>query len=173
SRSGGRLPVPSARPGSWDRRTPTNGRARALISHRSVPKVEVDPMIASDRRRIMSALRQDGPRAPGWIALGVAWASVAISGCTPQAGAERVATPPTVGVVEARRMTVPIMAEPIGTTRALQEVSIRARVRGFLKEIHFKEGGDVKAGQLLFVIDEEPFQAKLAEGKAALKQADA
>jgi len=42
-----------------------------------------------------------------------------------------------VSVVEARRMTVPIMAEPIGTTRALQEVSVRARVRGFLKEIHF------------------------------------
>jgi RND family efflux transporter MFP subunit len=65
------------------------------------------------------------------------------------------------------------MAEPIGTTRALQEVSIRARVRGFLKEMHFKEGGDVKAGQLLFVIDEEPFKAKLAEAQAALEQAEA
>ena len=65
-------------------------------------------------------------------------------------------------------MTVPIMAEPIGTTRALQEVSIRARVRGFLKEIHFEEGGDVKEGQLLFVIDEEPFKAKLAEAQAQL-----
>ena len=65
-------------------------------------------------------------------------------------------------------MTVPIMAEPIGTTRALQEVSIRARVRGFLKEIHFEEGGDVKEGQLLFVIDEEPFKAKLAEAQARL-----
>ena len=70
-------------------------------------------------------------------------------------------------------MTVPVMAEPIGTTRALQEVSIRARVRGFLKEIHFEEGGDVKAGQLLFVIDEEPFKAKLAEAQATLEQAEA
>ena len=70
-------------------------------------------------------------------------------------------------------MTVPIMAEPIGTTTALQEASIRARVRGFLKEIHFQEGGDVKAGQLLFVIDEEPFKAKLAEAQAALQQAEA
>jgi RND family efflux transporter MFP subunit len=78
-----------------------------------------------------------------------------------------------VSVVEARRMTVPIMAEPIGTTRALQEVSVRARVRGFLKEIHFTEGGEVKAGQLLFVIDEAPFKAKLAEAQAALEQAEA
>jgi RND family efflux transporter MFP subunit len=70
-------------------------------------------------------------------------------------------------------MTVPIMAEPIGTTVALQEVSVRARVRGFLKEMHFEEGGEVKAGQLLFVIDEEPFKAKLAEAKATLEQAQA
>ena len=46
-------------------------------------------------------------------------------------------------------------------------------MRGFLKEIHFKEGGDIKRGQLLFVIDEEPFKAKLAEAQAALEQAEA
>lgn len=70
-------------------------------------------------------------------------------------------------------MTVPIMAEPIGTTRALQEVSIRARVRGYLREMHFKEGTDVKKGQLLFVIDEEPFKADLAAARAKLEQAEA
>jgi RND family efflux transporter MFP subunit len=78
-----------------------------------------------------------------------------------------------VSVVEARQMTVPVMAEPIGTTTALQEISIRARVRGFLKEIHFKEGSDVKSGQLLFVIDEAPFKSKLDEAQAALQQAEA
>jgi RND family efflux transporter MFP subunit len=70
-------------------------------------------------------------------------------------------------------MTVPIIAEPIGTTTALQEVSIRARVRGFLKEILFKEGADVNAGQLLFIIDEAPFKAKLDEAQAALELAKA
>jgi RND family efflux transporter MFP subunit len=114
------------------------------------------------------------PRTQAWLALGLlSWASLATSGCSPQAGAERVPPPPVVAVVEARRMTVPIMTEPIGTTRALQQVSVRARVRGFLKEIHFEEGGDVKAGQLLFVIDEEPFKAKLAEVKARLEAAEA
>jgi RND family efflux transporter MFP subunit len=78
-----------------------------------------------------------------------------------------------VSVVEARQMTVPIMAEPIGTTRALQEVSIRARVRGYLKKMHFKEGADVKKGQLLVVIDEEPFKAELASARAKLEQAEA
>jgi RND family efflux transporter MFP subunit len=112
---------------------------------------------------------------PGWLALGAACAPLAIAtaGCSPQAGAERVPPPPVVSVVEARRMTVPIMAEPIGTTTALQEVSVRARVRGFLKEIHFEEGGDVKKDQLLFVIDEEPFKAKLAEARARLEVAEA
>jgi len=117
--------------------------------------------------------REFGPGIGRWIAGAAACASAVFSGCSPRAEAKRVAPPPVVSVVEARRMTVPIVADPIGTTRALQEVSIRARVRGFLKELHFKEGADVKAGQLLFVIDEEPFRAKLAEAQAALDLAEA
>jgi RND family efflux transporter MFP subunit len=107
------------------------------------------------------------------LALGIACAAVSIAGCFSRVEADRLPPPPVVSVVEARQMTVPIMAEPIGTTRALQEVSIRARVRGFLKEMHFQEGADVKKGQLLFVIDEEPFKAELAASQAKLEQADA
>src|SRR4051794_1500716 len=121
----------------------------------------------------MLSLRRNTPRRTGWLALGVACASLTTSGCSPRAEAKRIPPPPTVAVVEARRMTVPIVSESIATTKALQEVSIRARVRGFLKEIHFTEGGDVKAGQLLCVIEEEPFQAKLAEAKARLEEAEA
>src|SRR5690349_7474063 len=104
------------------------------------------------RRTTMVRIGQNRSRTEGWIALGMACASITMSGCNTPAGAERIPPPPVVSVIEARRMTVPIMAEPIGTTKALQEVSVRARVRGFLKEIQFKEGGDVKEGQLLFVI---------------------
>src|SRR3954452_12226663 len=121
----------------------------------------------------MAGPKQSGSRGRGGIALVAALASAATPGCSPKVGAARTPPPPVVTVVAARRMTVPIIAEPIGTTRALQEVSVRARVRGFLKEIHFEEGGDVKKGQLLFVIDEEPFQAKLADAQAALDQAEA
>ena len=121
----------------------------------------------------MAGPRRSRSRGLGWIALGIALAPVVIPGCSPKVGAARTPPPPVVTVVEARRMTVPVMAEPIGTTRALQEVSIRARVRGFLKEIHFQEGAEVKKGQLLFVIDEEPFKAKLADAQAALEQAEA
>jgi len=87
--------------------------------------------------------------------------------------------PPTVGVVESSRRTVPILATPNGTTRALEDVTIRARVRGFLTERHFQEGSLVKKGQLLLVIDEEPYkvalksaQAKQAEAEASVKKAE-
>jgi RND family efflux transporter MFP subunit len=91
----------------------------------------------------------------------------------PQAGAARTPPPPVVTVVEAKKMTVPVIAEPIATTEALHEVSVRARVRGFLKEINFTEGSDVKKDQLLFVIDEEPFKANLAMAEAKLQQTEA
>jgi membrane fusion protein (multidrug efflux system) len=101
-----------------------------------------------------------------------------LSGCQKTA-----ATPPRqdpkVGVYLSRQMTVPIEISPNGTTRALESVTIRARVRGFLTERHFAEGAMVKKGQLLLVIDEEPYQialqsakAKLAETEAALKKAE-
>ena len=80
---------------------------------------------------------------------------------------------PTVGVVEARRMSVPIEVAPNGTTRALEDVTIRARVRGFLTERHFAEGAMVKKGQLLLVIDEEPYQVALQSARARQAEADA
>jgi membrane fusion protein, multidrug efflux system len=121
----------------------------------------------------MLLLRLTTPGTRAGLALGITWASVTIAGCSSRVEADRVPPPPVVSVVEARQMTVPVMAEPIGTTRALQEVSIRARVRGYLKEMHFKEGADVKKEQLLFVIDEAPFKAELDTARAKLEQAEA
>ena len=94
--------------------------------------------------------------------------------------AEKVAPPPpVVGVTDSKRMSVPIEVNPNGTTRALEQVTIRARVRGFLTERRFTEGAMVKKGDLLLVIDEEPYQvalqaaqARLAESEAMLKKAE-
>lgn len=101
-----------------------------------------------------------------------------ISGCQHQV--EKAAPPaPTVGVYESKRMSLPIEVAPNGTTRSLENVTIRARVRGFLTERHFVEGAMVKKGQLLLVIDEEPYQVALqsakarhAEALASLKKAE-
>lgn len=108
-----------------------------------------------------------------WLGLAVLGGSAPLSGCSTRVAADKVPPPPVVSVVQAREMTVPVLAQPIGTTKPLQEVSIRARVRGLLKEMHFQEGSDVKKGQLLFVIEEEPFKAKLEEAKAKLEEASA
>ena len=46
-------------------------------------------------------------------------------------------------------------------------------MKGFLQEVHFKEGANVKKGDLLLVIEEEPFKVKVAQAKAALEEAEA
>lgn len=86
--------------------------------------------------------------------------------------------PPEVTVATPVRRDVVEYFEATGTTQPVLTVDIRARVKGFLKERHFKEGSLVKQGQLLLVIDEEPFQlsleqakTRLAESEAALKKA--
>jgi len=102
----------------------------------------------------------------------VALALSTLSGCQ-KAGVEAPPPAPTVGVVESRRMSVPVEVTPNGTTRALENVTIRARVRGFLTERHFAEGALVKKGQLLLVIDEEPYQVALHAALARQAEADA
>jgi membrane fusion protein (multidrug efflux system) len=98
---------------------------------------------------------------------------VGIAGCDATAQPQRTPPPPSVTVVESRRMTVPVVVNPIGTTRALHDVTIRARVKGFLLEKHFDDGKNVKKDQLLLVIDEKPFQVQLRQMEAQLAAAEA
>lgn len=61
--------------------------------------------------------------------------------------------------------------EFIGRFEAVDQVTVRARVGGYLDEVHFKDGSIVKAGDLLFTIDQRPFQAALDQAKASLNVA--
>lgn len=63
--------------------------------------------------------------------------------------------------------------EYVARTEARQTVEIMSRVDGFLDKILFKEGSQVKAGQLLFVIDQRPFRAALQEARGNLAHAKA
>lgn len=71
--------------------------------------------------------------------------------------------------VAAKDVNIPldIIGETIGST----DVTIRARVDGFLDGMHFKEGTFVDKGALLYTIDPQPLQAKLAQAQAMLAQA--
>ncbi len=108
------------------------------------------------------------------VAVSVAWSGLGLVGCGRETATATKALPPTkVGVVVTRRQNVPIIGHPDGHTRALNDVTIRARVKGFLSEKHFEEGSNVKKGQLLLVIDEQPFKVKAAQAQAVLDEAEA
>jgi len=81
--------------------------------------------------------------------------------------------PPAVLVAPVLQKTVPIYGEYVGRTEARETVEIKARVGGYLEKILFKEGSQVKAGQLLFVIDQRPYKAALQDARGQLAQAQA
>jgi RND family efflux transporter MFP subunit len=60
-----------------------------------------------------------------------------------------------------------------GRTEAVDSIEIRARVTGYLDKVHFKEGAEVKQGDLLFEIDPRPYQAELDRAEANVVQAQA
>jgi membrane fusion protein (multidrug efflux system) len=64
-------------------------------------------------------------------------------------------------------------SEYVGHVQAVQTVDLRARIEGFLEQVKFKEGSDVHAGDLLYVIEQAPYQAKVDADTAMVIQATA
>src|SRR5215813_8613737 len=87
--------------------------------------------------------------------------------------AQQVAPPPAVLVQPAEVRSMTKQAEFVGRAEALEKVDLRARVQGFLGPRLFKEGDDVKAGQVIFTIEREPFEAAADQRKAQLVSAQA
>lgn len=86
----------------------------------------------------------------------------------------QVAPPaPKVTVGKPVRKLVADYDEYVGRFVALDFVEVRARVSGYLDQIHFVDGQIVKQGDKLFTIDRRPFEASLDQAKAALEQARA
>lgn len=81
--------------------------------------------------------------------------------------------PPKVSVAQPLVTEVADAIEFIGNTRATATVELRARVNGYLQRIAFEDGANVKEGDLLFVIDEAPFQVALDIANAELQRAQA
>jgi membrane fusion protein (multidrug efflux system) len=81
--------------------------------------------------------------------------------------------PPEVAVVTVQPQTAPLVAELPGRVEASRVAQVRARVNGIVQKRLFREGSEVKAGQLLFQIDPAPYQATVDSAKAALAKAQA
>ena len=71
-------------------------------------------------------------------------------------------------VATAMQKSVPIQLRAVGNVEAYTTVSIKSQVTGVLQKAHFKEGQDVKNGQLLFTVDPRPLEAALKQAEAAL-----
>jgi RND family efflux transporter MFP subunit len=81
--------------------------------------------------------------------------------------------PPAVVVAEVVKKTVPITAEFVAQTDAVQTVELRARIQGVLEHVRFKEGSEVKQGQVLFEIERGQYEAALQSARAQLAKAQA
>src|SRR5271163_2323420 len=80
---------------------------------------------------------------------------------------------PAVGVQPAGMKGVNRTFEFVGRIKAVNQVDLRARVEGFLEKILFREGQDVKGGDLLYQIEKVQYQAAVDQAKANLASAQA
>jgi membrane fusion protein (multidrug efflux system) len=77
-----------------------------------------------------------------------------------------------IPVVVPKQQNLPIYVEYVGSTFGYKDIPIRARVEGFLESINFNEGFQVQAGQLLYTIDSQPFQADVAASQSVVAEAE-
>ena len=115
------------------------------------------------------------------IALLATFAPIAIAGCShgpADTFGERDAVPILAAKVQQKTVSDTIRA--IGRVEAFSTVDVKAQVNGQVMQVHFRQGQDVKQGNLLFTIDPRPFEAalnqaeaNLAKDRAQFKQAEA
>ena len=99
------------------------------------------------------------------LALAVA-SSAACARGTATAAVASPAVPVVIG--EARLQAVSEELRAVGEVEAWSTVAVKSQVTGVVNAAHFKEGSDVRAGDLLFSIDARPFEAALHQAEAAL-----
>jgi multidrug efflux system membrane fusion protein len=95
--------------------------------------------------------------------------SFLLSSCS---GEKKAPSRPPVPVLVATvvEKTVPVELKAIGNVEPYSTVSIKSRIAGQLVKVNFKEGQDVKEGDLLFVIDPRPYEAALRQAEANLEK---
>jgi RND family efflux transporter MFP subunit len=96
-----------------------------------------------------------------------------VAGCARAPAAASTAAPISVMVSQPLERAVSDYADFTARITAVQSVDIRSRVTGYLHKMAFKEGSEVKAGDLLFVVDPRPYKAQLdeAQGQVDLQRA--
>jgi multidrug efflux system membrane fusion protein len=93
---------------------------------------------------------------------------IGAGGCTDSKAKQNVQRLVPVKAGEVTRQNVPYQITAIGNVEAYNTVSVKALVVGEVIDVHFKEGQDVKEGDLLFRIDPRPYEAALKQAEAQL-----
>jgi membrane fusion protein (multidrug efflux system) len=122
----------------------------------------------------MRSLRMDVGSTPTRLLASLCITLVLLAGCDRKQQAQAPAPPPpAVGVQPAALKGVARAYEFVGRIKAVDMVALRARVEGFLEKILFREGQDVKTGDLLYQIEKTQYQAQVDQAKANLAAAEA
>ena len=90
----------------------------------------------------------------------------AVAACAKDAPPPPARVPVTIGTAERRAVPYELLAT--GTVEPIQTVAVQAQVSGPILRIAFREGQDVKRGQVLFELDPRPFRAALQQAEALL-----
>ena len=69
---------------------------------------------------------------------------------------------PDIPVFQTRSQEVPIYREYVGQVFGFKDIAIQARVEGYLENIHFEEGSRIEKGALLYTVESQPFEEKVA-----------
>jgi RND family efflux transporter MFP subunit len=104
---------------------------------------------------------------------GLVVTAVGLTGCQKSPPSLAKTKDPEVVVARPTTQLVTDHEDFTGHVEAIPSVDLRAQVTGYLKSVHFKDGTDVKAGDLLFEIDPQTYETELQRAKAALAQAEA
>ncbi|MFZ0788656.1 MAG: biotin/lipoyl-binding protein, partial [Chromatiaceae bacterium] len=97
-----------------------------------------------------------------------------LAGCGSDASEPPAAPPaPSVSVAEVVVRDVNAWEEFTGRLEAPETVEVRPRVTGYVEQVRYTEGGEVRQGDVLFVIDQRPYRAELARAEAELERARA
>jgi multidrug efflux system membrane fusion protein len=96
-----------------------------------------------------------------------------LASCDSKSTSNAAPPPPTLTVSHPLQKNITEWDEYTGRFTAMETVEIRARVSGFIESVHFQEGQLVKKDDLLFVIDQRPYQIAVEQAKADVERAQA
>jgi len=144
-----------------------NGERKLTVCATGLNKIRLAPN--RERKLTVCATRR-----PAYVVLlTIALAgSLLISACNKQAPKQQV-PPAPVTVSQVVQKDMPVLIRAIGNVQPYSTVSVKSMINGQIVKVNFKEGQDVRKGDLLFVIDQAPYQGALAQAQAQMAKDEA